>query len=133
MKKHLLLASIVAIFFASTSYGAERILGTPAERLIGHWSTESGDNLYYAKIRADGLGGYILVQPDGNTASHQYKIVSQIPTGERVIVQVLFSNGDKRNETYIIPKDGKELTATTELLGMKITLQLKYVGGKTEP
>jgi hypothetical protein len=133
MKKYLLLVSLVLLFFASTSHGPERILSTPAESLIGHWSTTSGDNLYYAKIRADELGSYILVQPDGNTARHQYKIVSQIPAGERVIVQLLFSSGDKRNETYIIAKNGKELTATTVFLGMTITSQLRYVDSKTEP
>ena len=133
MKKHFLLLSLVALLFAASSYGVERALGTPAGRLVGHWSTKSGDNLYYAKIRADGFGSYVLVQSDGNTARHQYKLVSQIPNGKRVIVQLLFSDGDKRNETYLVEKDGKELTSTTDILAMKITSQLKYINGKTEP
>jgi hypothetical protein len=133
MKKQALLVSFVLLVCAGTSNGSERSLGTPAERLIGHWSTRVGDHLYYAKIRADGLGSYVLVQPDGNTARHQYKIVSQIPTGERVIVQLLFSDGDKRNETYLIAKDGQELTATTVFHAMTITSQLKYVDSKIKP
>jgi hypothetical protein len=133
MKKHLLLLSLIALFFASPSSGGERILGTPAERLVGHWSTESGDNLYYAKIKSDGLGSYILVQPNGNIAIHRYKIISQISAGERIIVQLIFSGGNKRYATYMISKDGKELESTTEILGMKITLRLKYVDDKEKP
>jgi hypothetical protein len=108
-------------------------MGTPAERLIGHWSTESGDNLYYAKPKDEGLGSYVLVQPNGNTARHQYKVVSQIPTGERVIVVLMFSGGSKRTETYMISRDGKELVSTTEILGMEVTSKHRYVDNKTEP
>lgn len=133
MKKHLLLLSLIALFFASPSSGGERILGTPAERLVGHWSTGAGDNLYYGKIKSDGLGSYILVQPDGNTALHQYKIISQIPLKERVIVQLIFSDGKTRIETYMISKDGKEHESTTEVHGMKITSQHKYVDDKEKP
>ena len=133
MKKHLLLLSLIALLIASSSFGGKRIFSTPAERLVGHWSTKPGDNLYYGKLKSDGFGSYILVQPDGNTALHQYKIVSQIPAGERVMVQLIFSDGDKRNATYIISKNGEELESTTEILGMKITTQQKYVDDKEKP
>jgi hypothetical protein len=108
-------------------------MDTPAERLIGHWSTESGDNLYYAKPKDEGLGSHVLVQPNGNTARHHYKVLSQIPTGERVVVDIVFSDGSKRTETYMISKDGKELVSTIKILGSDLSIELRYVDNKTEP
>ncbi len=130
MKTRMLLISLVTLFLVSCG---QRDMGTPAERLIGHWSTKSSDHLYYAKTTDDGLGSYILVQPDGNTARHQYKVVSQIPTGERIIVLLMFSDGDKRQEEYMISKDGRELEETTEIRGMEIKSKLTYVDNKTVP
>jgi len=133
MKTALALFFTLILFFASNCMGAERTLNTPADRLVGHWSTKSGDNLYFGKLRTDGMGSYILVQPDGNTAFHQYKIISLIPRGERVIVQLNFSDDNKRNATYFISKDGKHLESTSEIVGMKITTQLEYVDTKEKP
>lgn len=111
----------------------ERNLGTPAERLIGHWSTESGDNLYYSKIKSDGIGNYILIQPDGNIAFHQYKLISQVPQGNRIIIQLIFSDGDTRTQTFIVSKDGKEIESNTKVLDMTVTSQLNYVDNKEQP
>jgi len=130
MKTHVLLLSLVTLFLVSCG---QRDMGTPAERLIGHWSTKSGDHLYYAKAKDDGLGSYVLVQPDGNTSRHQYKVVSQIPTGERVFVILMFSDGDKRKEEYTISKDGRELEKTTEILGIEVKSKLTYVDNRTAP
>jgi len=130
MRMPILALALVALILTSCS---QRDMDSPADRLVGHWSTESGDDLYYSKVKTDGIGSYIPVGPDGNTARHKYKVVSQIPAGERVIVQLLFSNGDKRQEEYMLGKDGKELVSTTEILGTEITSKLKYVDGKIEP
>ncbi len=138
MRIPILVLALVALILTSCSQRnidspAQRTMDTPADRLVGHWSTKSGDSLYYSKVKTDGIGSYILVQTDGNTALHKYKVVSQIPAGERVIVQLLFSDGDKRDEQYIVGEDGKELVKTTEILGGTVTGKLKYVDGKIEP
>jgi hypothetical protein len=132
MKKYLFLLSLLVIFFAASSSGGERILSTPAERLVGHWSI-AGDNLYYGKLKSDGLGSYIIVHPNGSTYVFPYRIISQIPAEERVTVQLILSSGETRNDTCVISKDGKKLESTTELVGMKITTQLKYVDDKEKP
>lgn len=133
MKELALLAFSAGILFGSSSYADVRLMLTPSERLVGHWSTSEGDNLYYANVKSDGVGSYTLVQPDGNTALHQYKIISQIPSGERMIVQLLFSDDSKRNETYFISKDGMRLESTTEIIGMTISSSLKYIDNKVKP
>ncbi len=130
MKTRMILLSLVALVLVSCG---KRDMGTPAERLIGHWSTDSGYHFYYAKAKDTGLGSYVSVEPDGNTARHQYKVVSQIPTGERVIVLLVFSGGDKRSATCMISKDGKELVRSMKFLGTEVTTTLRYVDNKTEP
>jgi hypothetical protein len=133
LNKQLLLLSLLALFPVSSSFGGERVLGTPVDRLIGHWSSDAGDNVYYAGIMSDGFGSYIIVQPNGNTAIHQYKLISQIPAGERVIVQIIFSSGNKQTDKYMISKDGVGLEYAHEILGRMITGQLKYVDDKISP
>jgi hypothetical protein len=132
MKRSIIVLALIT--FVLTACG-QRNLDTPADRLVGHWSTstESGDDLYFSKVNSDDVGSYILVQFDGNTARHKYKIVSQIPAGERVIVQLWFSDGTKRIDEYMISKDGMELESTFVYDGMELTSGLKYVDDKIEP
>lgn len=115
-----------------TSCG-QRNLDTPADRLVGHWSNESDDHLYYSRANADGVGSYILVQFDGNTARHEYKIVSQIPAGERVIVQLWFSDGTRRIDEYMLGRDGMELEITFVNDGMELAAKWYYIDDKVEP
>ena len=138
--KKLVLMFLIALFFTANSSGGEnisskdeRILLTPSDRLIGHWSNELEENYYYGKL-TEGIGSYIIVSPDGNiVANHQYKIISQYPEGENIVVQLLFSNGDKREESYIIAKDGMELKKTTIYRGMEVITLRYYVDDKENP
>ena len=109
------------------------MLATPAQRLIGHWTSSLGDHLYFAKIEADGLGSYILVQPSGNTTRHQYRIISQIPEEETLEIQLVFSDGDTRRASYRLSQDGKNLTSSTMIMGTKITTHLQYADDGVEP
>ena len=101
MRRKILYLLIIITLMASC---INRNFDTPADRLVGHWATDVGDNLYYSKADKNGVGRYILVQDDGNTARHQYKIISQIPDGERIVVNLLFASGSQRAETLIISK-----------------------------
>ena len=137
--KKIALLFLIALFFAANSSGGEklsskgeRILSTPADRLVGHWSNELEENYYYGKL-TDGFGRYIIVAPNGKTVFHQYKIISQSPEGEKIVVQLLFSNGDKREETYVISKDGKELKKTTIYRGIGVITLRYYVDDKEKP
>ena len=130
MKLKLAAITLVAIFLVSCG---SRDMASPAGRLVGHWTTKAGDHLYYSKTDSDGLGSYILVQPDGNTAHHRYKVLSEVKTGERVIVQLQFADGDTRNATYDVSKDGKIVSSTTKILFSEIAAELTYVDGRTKP
>ena len=137
--KKIVLLFLIALFFAGNSSGGEkisstdeRILSTPADRLVGHWSNELEENYFYGKL-TDGFGSYIIATPNGETVFHQYKIISQYPEREKIVVQLLFSNGDKREETYLIAKDGKELKKTTIYRGIGVITLRYYVDDKEKP
>lgn len=127
-----LMVSLLALFLASCTQRSQRVMDTPAARLVGHWITEESDDLYFAASNADGLGNFAHVHRNG-TDRYQYKIVRQIPQVDRVIVQMLFPNGNKAIATCVIPKDGKILERTTEIYDMKTTTILRYVDGRQEP
>lgn len=112
----------------------KRDLTTPSLRLIGHWKSEAGDNLYYSTIdTSTGIGSYFLVQPNGNVAHYHYSIVSEMPNGERVKVKLLYSDDWSREETYYISKGGKRMIIETVLLGFEVSATLEYVDSKTTP
>ena len=130
MRTALLVAAVSALALVSC---AERTLTTPADRLVGHWATAMEDHLYFSKADSEGMGRYTLVQFDGNTARHNYKIVSQIPDGDRVIVLLLFSDGDQRTDEFHVSQDGSTAQSTTVIFGAEITSELRYVDEKEEP
>ncbi|MCK4338634.1 MAG: hypothetical protein KAW87_01415 [Candidatus Cloacimonetes bacterium] len=45
----------------------------------------------------------------------------------------MFNNGDTRQVTYYISKDGASLRKETEILGKQISGELEYVNDKTSP
>ncbi|MCK4252339.1 hypothetical protein KAX97_12895 [candidate division WOR-3 bacterium] len=94
---------------------------------------------YYGKVDSKTqIGSYIVVGETSTTARHQYKIISENPSEDWIIVKLLFSSGESRREKYQIAKDGMSLISETELelgLGMSVTSidTLKYVDSKTNP
>jgi len=112
----------------------KRDLTTPSLRLIGHWKSKVGDNLYYSAIdTSQGIGSYFLAQPNGNVAHYQYSIVGETSNGERVRVKLLNSDDWSRVETYYISKDGKRMIIETVLLGFEVSATLEYIDSKTTP
>jgi hypothetical protein len=112
----------------------KRDLTTPSLRLIGHWKSKVGDNLYYSAIdTSQGIGSYFLVQPNGNVAHYHYSIVSEMSNGERVKVKLLNSDDWSRVETYYISKDGKRMIIETVLLGFEVSATLEYIDSKITP
>lgn len=139
MKKLTLLLLVTIFFAASSSSGGEQLpgkngrnLSTPADRLVGHWTNDLEENYYYGKL-IDGIGSYIVVPPDGKPLPHQYKIISQDPGGEKIVVQLLFSSGETREETYLIPKDGSQFKKTTKYRGVEVISLRNYVDDREEP
>jgi hypothetical protein len=83
------------------------------------------------------VGSYIMIDID-NMARHQYRIISEQLSGERVVIQRIFPGGDSRDETFFITKDGLSAISETELdeeflKGQLFIDTLEYVDNKDKP
>ena len=93
---------------------------------------------YYGKIDSKTqIGSYIVVGETSTIARYQYKIFSENPSEDWIIVKLLFSSSKSREEKYQIAKDGMSLISET---GREVGLgtpeltsidTLKYVNSKT--
>jgi len=105
-----------------------------AKKLVGHWSSAGNDNLYFGEAdAASKTGSYILVHPDGKAFAHQYKIESVEPKKRTINTNLLFADGDKREQSFALSEDGQSIETTTIITGMEIHSQLSKVDDKTAP
>ena len=130
MKKFIIILLLAGIILSAC---AQRKLYTPADRLVGHWVSDMNDNLYYSKVDTDSVGSYILYQTNGSKGHHQYKILNQVPEGEKLEIKYFFENGRTREEVFYLSKDGTELIQKYELFGLEIKSELDYVDNLTSP
>ncbi|OPX18010.1 hypothetical protein BXT86_03455 [candidate division WOR-3 bacterium 4484_100] len=111
-----------------------RDLSKPSSRLVGHWRNDAGDNLYYDMVNPETqVGSFYIVRPDSSVAKHRYKILSEIPKGERIIVLILFNDGTRRKEIYYINRDGLSMKTETRISDIFISGECKYIDNKTAP
>src|SRR5690242_20043122 len=94
-------------------------LGSPSQRLVGHWVTNSGDHEYYGPVDASGTGSFILVH-DGKPVEQHYRVLEEDPATQRVRVSLLDAGGAATERTNVISEDGESATAT--LAGDKVSL-----------
>ena len=114
---------------------AVRDLSSPSARLVGHWSTISGDHLYYGKMESgDATGPYHLIQGNGRGPfKHSYRVVSEDRDGEEVIVELRFSSGESRREVYRISADGHLLKAKTQVGSLTLESESHYIDDREIP
>lgn len=109
-------------------------LGDPAPKLVGHWATDAGDQLYYGPVDAtSGKGPYILVHPDGKRFDHAYRLRGSVPARQAIEATYLFADGDQAQIGFVLSADGKTLTSTQDITGMQITSDAKRVDDRTAP
>jgi hypothetical protein len=130
------LAIATVILAASLLASCSRGGGTSAleKQLVGHWATSGDDNIYYGAVDPGSkTGSFIMVHPDGKAFTHRYEIESA-DSGDRTIkTNLLFSNGESREETLVMSKDGKSYDKTTTITGIEVQSQLTRVDDNTAP
>lgn len=108
--------------------------GDPASRLIGHWATDANDQLFYGPIdAASGQGPYTLIHPDGKVFRHAYRIRSTDPTRQAIQATYVFADGDTVQVAFALSADGRTLTSTQEITGMRIDSDATRVDDRTAP
>lgn len=109
-------------------------LGDPAPRLVGHWATNAGDQLYYGPLdAATKTGAYTLIQSSGKRFDHAYSVQASDPAKQAIQATYLFADGDRTQVAFELSADGKTLTSTQEITGMQITTDAKRVDDRTAP
>ena len=128
-----ILAAALLVSCSSPESGPSRTSAS-AKQLVGHWSSRGNDNLYFGETDPTSkIGTYILVHPDGKSFTHRYKVESEDPSDRTIRTNLLFADGDSREETLVISEDGKSIEKTTTVTGIEIHSQLTKVDDKTAP
>ena len=123
-------AGVLAIGHASEG----RDLSKPSQRLVGHWVTAGGDHVYIGAIDPEteiGAFGWVETSADGRVIKHRYKVISEVPRGEKVTIQILFRGGGDRLDSCLVSKDGMKMTRTITVAGGTIEEKSRYVDSKT--
>ena len=109
-------------------------LGAPSARLVGHWATSTNDHLYFDAVDPTyKTGGYVLIHPDRKTFHHKYRIDAEDASDQHIAATLLFADGDRRDEKYVISEDGKSMTEETTITGIQTSTELRRVDDKTSP
>ncbi len=111
MKRVLLVALLVGLLL--TGCGFLRNLDTPKDRLIGHWITGEGANLYFGPLIND-QGTLIVVPVKGIRQNYIYKVTGQDEETDEVTVEVSAEDQPTVTRIYRIPPDGIYMREQTE-------------------
>lgn len=93
-------------------------LGSPSQRLVGHWVTNDGDHEYYGPLDASGTGSFILVHGGGQPIRQHYRVLDEDPRTQTVHVDVLGDHDSTTEQRSVISEDGE--SATTMLGDVKL-------------
>lgn len=93
-------------------------LGSPSQRLVGHWVTNDGDHEYYGPLDASGTGSFILMHGGGQPIPQHYRVLDEDPRTQTVHVDVLGDHDSTTEQRSVISEDGE--SATTMLGDVKL-------------
>jgi hypothetical protein len=128
----LLAASLGACARQAEAPGDLSALGPPSARLVGHWATPTNDELYFGAVDPTyRTGSYVLVHPDKKVFRHTYRVDAEDPSDQHVAVTLLFADGERRDETYVIAADGRSMTSSTVVTGVPTETRLSRVDDAT--
>ncbi|HZT32672.1 MAG TPA: hypothetical protein VFA33_22470 [Bryobacteraceae bacterium] len=123
-----------------------RDFSTPASRLIGRWksadlSVASSECEFFGPVDSASKTGVFTryrqtgrdkktKQPIWKQFDFKYQVISEDAAGDRVTVNLLFSDGDSRPESYYIEHNGLMRIKKTVLAGMESSSKLVYMDRK---
>lgn len=93
-----------------------------------------GTHYYFGPAdRSTDIGSLIWVESNGRVVKHRYKILSQVPDGEELTLQILFGVGGDRVEPYAVARDGYAMTSEMTFGGITLDHSYTYVDDRTAP
>jgi len=129
-------ALALAAALVSCGVGGKRDISTPEKALLGHWvTTERGMKAHYYF----GDGALVLGAP-GRYMELTYDVVYSDDRANKLVIEISmglsdspmpFSVGLEKELTF--SKNRKSLTEVTDVNGVKVTYEWKYVDAKQKP
>jgi hypothetical protein len=124
--------------FISGNVGDQTVrdLSTPAKRLVGHWVTPDNTHYYFGladSVTDVGTLTWVELGYDGRVVKHNYKVISQVPGGENLTLQVLFGVGGSRVDPCVVAKDGQSMRCKITIEGSTILQSFSYVDDRLRP
>lgn len=88
-------------------------LGSPVQRLAGHWATSDGNQEYFGTADPSGTGSFISVHADDAPVQRSYRVLDADPRMQRVRIALLDDKGEAGEpRTIAIAEDGESATVT---------------------
>lgn len=88
-------------------------LGSPAQRLVGHWATSDGNEEFFAPANASGTGAFTALQSGGKPTQQRYRVLDEDPATQTVHIAVLDANGTEgQPRTIALSAYGESATVT---------------------
>lgn len=96
-------------------------LGSPAQRLVGHWATSDGNQEYFGPADASGAGGFISVHADDQPLRQRYRVVDENARDQVVRIALLDDKGAAGEpRTVTISEDGESAFVTQDQASMAL-------------
>lgn len=92
-------------------------LGSPSQRLVGHWISNNGTHQFFGPLDASGTGNFTVVNPDAppdlRTLRQQYRVLGEDPATQTLQVRLMTRDGGEGEETIVLSEDGQAASATS--------------------
>lgn len=132
MLKSLALIAAVLVVAAAAGCGFLRDLSTPSARLVGHWTTDQGDEYYFGRPIA-GEGTLVYLPRGGEKETQTYRVVEESDEDDTVTVEVTTEDGTTVERVYRIPEDGIFMREQTENVPEGEETDYIFVDTATQP
>ena len=116
MKAWLRLATVVAACLCAVA--CQRAsdlgrLGSPAQRLVGHWATSDGNQEFFSPVDATGVGQFTSMRSGGQPSAQRYRVLDEDPQAQAVrIVMLDAQDAPGEPRTITIAADGESAAVT---------------------
>jgi hypothetical protein len=91
-------------------------LGSPSQRLVGHWITNNGTHEYFGPVDASGTGSFVVVNADAppglRALQQQYRVLSEDAATQTLHVGLMTRDAGEGGPTIVLSEDGQAASAT---------------------
>lgn len=107
-------------------------LGSPAQRLVGHWATSDGNEEFFGPPDATGAGDFTAMKSGGKPSQQRYRVIGEDPRTQAVHIAMVDDRGVAGEpRTITIAADGESAIVTQG--NSSLVLALARMDGAATP